>query len=123
MRLIPNFEKCTDSRMCRLNVDGNDDDFLIRHPRILWNGFWLLMVAVLILPMILWTGVVGFWVPAPNSPFIAVGGVGSFLIGVAAMFWMGAFCNQYPGHRVVVLVLLSGIIVTGLSAIVLYRYL
>lgn len=121
MRLIPNFKKCNDSGMCRLNADGNDHDFLLRHPRLLWNGFWLLLIAVLILPMVLWLGVVGFWFPVPtDNPLILVGGVGTFLIGCAAALFMAAFCNQYPGHWIVLLFLLSGTAVTALSAVKLY---
>ena len=51
---------------------------------------------------------------------VIVGLVGTFLIGSAIILWLGAFCNQYPGHVPVILCLLAGIVITALSAVRLY---
>ena len=97
----------------------SDEDFKRLHP----VGYYLLCVLGMfsvLLPMGIYHVYTSFINPAPNEWPIALGGLGTFIIGVGFFNIVAAWIHQYLGHLLTIVCWLGGAAITWLSLYLLY---
>lgn len=93
---------------------ASDDAFKARHP---WGYFFLVLlgITVLLLPVVLY---MIFVIPiAPNSPWVMLGWIGGFIIGVGLFNFVAIIIKQYLGHLVSIFSFLIGAICILISLV------
>ena len=91
---------------------SSDENFKRRHP---WGYFFLVMLGItaLIGPTVLYCI---YAIPiGDNSPWLMLGWVGAFIIGIGLFNFVAIIINQYLGHLVSLLSFLIGSILVTLS--------
>ena len=76
--------------------------------------------AALLLPLLSLIAVTQFVIPAPNSPWLMLGCLGSFVFGIGLFNIVAAWLHQYLGHAVTAICLSLGALMTAASCLILY---
>lgn len=91
---------------------SSDDDFKAKHP-IGYFFLVLLGIAALLAPV---TAYIIYTIPiANNSPWMILGWIGSFIIGIGLFNFVAIIIKQYLGHLVSILSFIIGGIMVALS--------
>ena len=97
----------------------SDERFKREHPRA-----YPLLVCIggtaLLLPMLGFIAVTQFILLAPNSPWLMLGCLGSFVFGIGLFNIVAAWLHQYLGHAVTAICLSLGALMTAASCLILY---
>lgn len=93
---------------------SSDDEFKRRHP--IGYGFLVLFgIAVLLLPVVLY---LIFVIPlADNSPWLMLGWVGGFIVGIGFFNFVAIIIKQYLGHWVSIISFIVGSILIWISLV------
>jgi len=84
------------------------------------SGYQFIGGTALLLPMLVLIAITQFVIPAPNSPWLMLGCLGSFVLGVGLFNIVAAWLHQYLGHAVTVSCLLTGAAMVAVSCLILY---
>ena len=96
-----------------------DYEFMEQHP----IGYRILVcigIFASMLPVISYLVFVLAIFPAPNNPWLILGFVGAFIIGIGLFNIVAAYINQYLGHMVTFLCFLGGTISIIASCLMVY---
>lgn len=96
--------------------DAFKSKYLIRYGIIVSVG-----LLALLAPMLIYMAYVLFINPAKNSPILLLGLVGTFMIGAGLFNIVGAWVQQYMGHKITAICLIIGSLITLLSIVLLYH--
>lgn len=119
-RIKPKFNKKMPKNARFYINPSSDDAFKAEHP-IIYKVLVACAITVLMLPIIIYmVFVVGIY-PAPDSGWIALGWVGSFIIGIGFFNIVAAWIGQYLGHLVTGLCIGAGALLVGVSIFLLYN--
>lgn len=116
---VPKFQKHFPKDAKSYFNPASDEEFKHEHP----IGYWILAICgiiALLLPYAIFLVITVFMYPAPNSGFLALGFIGTFIIGIGFFNIVAAFINQYLGHLVTLGAFLIGGALTALSCVILY---
>lgn len=84
---------------------ASDYDFQSRHP-IGYGFLCVLSIVALMLPLVLY---IVFVLPYDiNSPWILLGGIGGFIVGIGLFNFVAIIIKQYLGHIVSILSFIVG---------------
>lgn len=97
----------------------SDIRFQLEHPKA-YPLLEFIGGTALLLPMLVLIAVTQFVIPAPNSPWLMLGCLGSFVFGVGLFNIVAAWLHQYLGHAVTVSCLLTGASMVAVSCLILY---
>ena len=70
--------------------------------------------------MLVLIAITQFVIPAPNSPWLMLGCLGSFVFGVGLFNIVAAWLHQYLGHTVTAVCLSLGALMVAASCLILY---
>ena len=91
-----------------------------KHSGGLYNLISFVRVVALVFPLILYLIVITCIFPAPNSGFIAMGVMGSLIIGLGLINVVGLLDQMSLGHVVSAITLLLGALLLLVSSLVMY---
>ena len=77
-------------------------------------------ILAFFIPIIVYLLIILLVYPAPNSGFIALGGLGSIIIGLGLVNVVGLVDNLYLGHIITVMLITCGGLFVAASSIVMY---
>lgn len=97
----------------------SDIRFQLEHPKA-YPLLEFIGGTALLLPMLVLIAITQFVIPAPNSPWLMLGCLGSFVLGVGLFNIVAAWLHQYLGHAVTVSCLLTGAAMVAVSCLILY---
>ena len=97
----------------------SDERFKREHPKA-YPLLAFIGGTALLLPMLSLIAVTQFVIPAPNSPWLMLGCLGSFVFGVGLFNIVAAWLHQYLGHAVTIVCLLLGAWMVAASCLILY---
>jgi hypothetical protein len=97
----------------------SDERFKREHPKA-YPLLVFLGGAALLLPMLSLIVITQFIWLAPNSAWIMLACLGSFVFGVGLFNIVAAWLHQYLGHTVTAVCLLLGAGITAVSCLILY---
>ena len=98
---------------------GSDRAFQRKHPYAYGFLVFLAMIA-LVGPgfvLLIYTSVIN---PAPNSAWLILGGLGSFIFGIGLFNFVAAILKQYLGHWFSIICFLLGTLLVAISVAKLY---
>ena len=97
----------------------SDIRFQLEHPKA-YPLLQFIGGAALLLPMLSFIVVTQFIWLAPNSPWLMLGCLGSFVFGIGLFNIVAAWLRQYLGHTVTAVCLTLGALMTAASCLILY---
>jgi len=97
----------------------SDIRFQLEHPKA-YPLLEFIGGTALLLPMLVLIAITQFVIPAPNSPWLMLGCLGSFVLGVGLFNIVAAWLHQYLGHAVTVSCLLTGAAMVAVSCLIMY---
>jgi len=101
-----------------LSMDS-DERFKLEHPKA-YPLLTFIGGTALLLPMLSFIAMTQFVFLAPNSPWLMLGCLGTFVFGIGLFNIVAAWLHQYLGHAVTVSCLLTGAAMVAVSCLILY---
>lgn len=118
-KVKPKFQKKAPKNKWEFFSAQSDESFKALHPK----GYYILCAVggiALLLPMWLYLIYILAINPAPNEWTLAIGWVGTFIIGIGLFNIVAAWIHQYLGHFLTFICIFGGSALTALSLFLLY---
>ena len=96
---MPKFNKNLPKNFLDFFMSDSDEAYKARHP-VAYAVLVGIGIAALLLPMLVYTLLNTIVFNAPNSGWLFLGGVGSFIFGIGLFNIVAAWIGQYLGHAV-----------------------
>ena len=120
-KVKPKFNKKLPKNAASFFNPESDVSFNMEHP-IIYKVLVACGIAALMFPMIIYMVFILVIYPAPNSAWILLGFAGAFIIGIGFINIVAAWIGQYLGHLVTGLSIGIGVLIVGISILLLYNH-
>lgn len=118
-KIIPKFNRTMPKNAKKFFSPESDEAFKKEHP----IGYVILVlcgITVLLLPAVIFYLLTQYIYPVPAGLWLIIGIAGGFIFGIGLFNIVAAWIEQYLGHAVTNICILSGIIIMIISSLFAY---